>query len=229
MLADANGELADLLDEILVLFDAPSRMDVDSVFALPSNRRLADGYRRAAAARLGALWGTFLALGITSSGESLVNRNVGLKAVFRGRWTTELISMDHDNLRIALREDTAIDPAQVLEANAKDELALFGGMYKGARVAGSLELLDTIYRAADPAETRAEFFSAARGAFARSVAATESGGAATKLFSRKFVGELRRWREAVMSYLSGSRAKYKAIEEHGDFLRRHAAVWLGGH
>lgn len=207
MLANANGNLADLLDEILVLFDAPKRMSLDAVFAIPSNRARADAYRRNAAKRLGALWGTFLALGISSSGESLVNRNVGLKAVFRdGEWTVELISMDHDNLRIALRGDMKLDIDELLEANWKDEIALFGGMYKGARVAGSLELLDEIYRAHDPAETRTEFFASARAAFARSVAATEPGGAAAKLFSRKFLDELRRWRS---------------------HLRRHKTAWLG--
>jgi hypothetical protein len=230
MLANPREPVADLLDAILVLFDPPDDAnDLAAVFAIPANRRRADAYRRAAAARLGAIWGTFLALGINSSGESLVNRNVGLKAVFRdGTWTVELISMDHDNLRIALREDTAIDPEHVLQANVKDELALFGGMYKGVRVAGSLELLDEIYRAQD-GSTRTEFFGSARAAFVRAVAATESGGAATKFFSRKFLDELHRWRDAVARFLRGSRARYKAIEEHGDFLRRHAAVWLGGH
>jgi hypothetical protein len=222
---------ADLLDEVLVLFETPEETGLDAVFSLPSNRRRADAYRRAAATRLGSLWGTFLALGVGSCGESLVSRNVGLKAVFRGgEWTVELISMDHDNLRIAARDDRTLDPAAVLEANVKDEIALFGGMYKGARVAGSLELVDEIYRADDArrAETRAELFAAARAAFVRSVDALEPGSAAAKMFSRAYLDELRQWRRAVTRFLSGGRARYPVIEQHGDFLRRHAAIWLGG-
>jgi hypothetical protein len=245
-LAEDPGEarrlLADLLDETLGLFEPPEEPCSDpaawleAVFARPANRRRAEACHCAAAARLGALWGTFLALGVRSYGESLVGRNVGLKAVFRSEdWSVDLISMDHDNLRIAGPDDREIEPAAILVANVKDELALFGGPYKGAQVRGSLELLGDIYRAdeAGRADARAGFFTAARAAFERSVAALEPGGAAAGLFAPAFLEELRRWRRAAARFLSGAPeaeqppAWTAAIEKHAAFLRRHAAVWIG--
>ncbi|HET8773436.1 MAG TPA: hypothetical protein VFP80_06585, partial [Thermoanaerobaculia bacterium] len=178
---------AELLDEVFGVFEPPATHTenpaewLDAVFARPANAERAAELHRGAAARLGSLWGTFFALGLCSFGESVVGRNVGLKAVFRaGAWTAELISMDHDNLRIAGTYDTNLDPDLTLGANLKDEIALFGGMYKGARVRGSLELLDDIYRAdeAGRAAARASFSAAARAHFERAAAATEPGGAA---------------------------------------------------
>ncbi len=221
---------AELLDEVFGVFEPPAKRVedpaewLDAVYARPANVDRAAALHRTAAARLGALWGTFLALGLCSFGESVVGRNVGLKGVFReGAWTAELISMDHDNLRITGTYDTNFDPDLVLGANIKDEIALFGGMYKGARVRGSLELLDDIYRANE----RASFFAAARAHFQRAVAATEPGGAATGLFAPAFLDQLRRWRQAVIEFLSGSPASHSLIEQHAAFLRRHAAVWIG--
>lgn len=227
---------AELLDEVFGVFEPPAaRVEdptewLDAVFARPANAHRAAELHRSAAARLGSLWGTFFALGLCSFGESVVGRNVGLKAVFRaGAWTAELISMDHDNLRIAGTYDTSFEPALTLVANMKDEIALFGGMYKGAPVRGSLELLDDIYRAdeAGRAAARARFHAAARTHFERAAAATEPGGAADRLFAPALLDQLRRWRGDVIAFLSGSPARHSLIEQFAGFLRRHAAVWIG--
>jgi len=240
--APARRALADLLDEILGVFTPPTlpcpqtAAWLDAAFAVPANRRRAGNSHRAAAERLGRLWGTFLALGVHSHGESLVGRNVGLKAVFRpGGWGVELIAMDHDNLRIAWRDQLDLDPAAALAANVKDELALFGGPYKGAQVRGSLDLLADLYRAGEAARSaaRARFFAAARQAFQRSAAALEPGGAAAELFAMPFRAAVGRWRRAVAGFLAGSPAPAEneawaaAIEQHGAFLRRQAAVYAG--
>lgn len=230
--------LEELLDEVLGGFEAPgiAGADIgdpagwlDAVFALPANRRRADACHRAAAGRLGELWGTFLALGACSSGESLVGRNVGLKAVFReGDWRVELISMDHDNLHVSGARERELDPAALLAANVKDELALFGGPYKGAQVRGSLDLLADLYRADEERReaARVRFFAAAREAFRRSVAALEPGGAAAGLFAPAYLADLSRWRR-VAAGLEENPGWSAAVERHAGFLRRQAAIYGG--
>ncbi len=220
----ARRTLADLLDEVLGVFTPPAVPFTDTAAwlaaAFAANRRRADACHLSAAGRLGTLWGTFLALGGHSSGESVVGRNVGLKAVFlQGGWGVELISMDHDNLH----------------ANVKDEIALLGGPYKGAQVRGSLELLGDLYRAgeAERMAARVRYFTAAREAFERSTAALEPGGAAAELFMPVFLEELSRWRRAVAEFLAlgalpADRPAWAAvIEQHAGFLRRQATVYTG--
>jgi hypothetical protein len=236
----ARHTLALLLDEALGLFTPPPLPFTDPASwldaAFAANRERADTCHRAAAERLGALWGTFLALGAHSSGESVVGRNVGLKAVFRGgEWRVELISMDHDNLHVAWSEDVELDPAFVLAANVKDEIALLGGPYKGAQVRGSLELLGDLYRASEAGRmaARSFFFAAARQAFTRSAAALEPGGAAAGLFAPAFLEELSRWRQAVAEFLAHGAAPedrpawIPILNRYAGFLWRQAGVYLG--
>jgi hypothetical protein len=234
----ARRTLADLLDEVLGVFTPPvARFTapvawLDAAFA--ANRPRADACHRQAARRLGTLWGTFLALGVCSSGESVVGRNVGIKAVFRaGEWRAELIFMDHDNLCIAWEHQEELDPAALLAANVKDEIALLGGPYKGAQVRGSLELLGDLYRAGEAGRqaARADFFAAARAAFTRSVAALEPGGAGGGLFQPAYLADLALWRRATREHLAsgavpaGRPAWGPTLRRYAPFLRRQAAIY----
>ncbi|HSS50386.1 MAG TPA: hypothetical protein VLX28_15725 [Thermoanaerobaculia bacterium] len=233
----ARRALADLLDEVLGVFAPPAARFtspaawLDAAFA--ANRPWADACHREAARRLGALWGTFLALGICSSGESLVGRNVGIKAVFRaGEWRAELIAMDHDNLCIAW-DHQELDPAALLVSNVKDEIALLGGPYKGAQVRGSLDLLGDLYRAGEAGRqaARAGFCAAARETFVRSVAALEPGGGAAGLFHPAYLADLALWRRAVRQHLAHGAVPARpewgpTLRRYAPFLRRQAAIYL---
>lgn len=227
-----HSTLADHLDEVLGSFEPPAEIDnpaawLDAVFALPANRRRADDCHGAAAGRLGELWGTFLAVGACSHGESLVGRNVGLKAVFRdGDWRVELISMDHDNLRVPGPDQERLDPEKLLAGNVKDELALFGGPYKGAQIRGSLDLLADLYRAGekDREAARARFFAAARQAFRRAAAALATDGRG--FFTPAFLADLSRWHR-VAAGLETYPPWSAAVERHAGFLRRQVAVYGG--
>jgi hypothetical protein len=71
-----------LLDEVLGIYCAPDVRYVDhaqymaAAFAVPENRRRADRLHAEAAFDLGRLWGTVLALGGFTDGESFVGRNL---------------------------------------------------------------------------------------------------------------------------------------------------------
>jgi len=119
---------------------------VRAALSVPENRAAAEDAHTRAMLRTGRLWGTLLGLCGTSHGESLVARNVGIRSVWSGeRHAAEVTFMDHDNLHVGGSPRGVPRPEVLRIGAAKDHLALFGGVYKGARVRGSVELLEAIF------------------------------------------------------------------------------------
>src|SRR5208283_1762716 len=84
---------------------------IRAAYQIPENRDRAHRFHASAVADLGTYWGTLLALGAYSHGESFVGRNLGLKSSFEaGEWTVKLLFMDHDNLRIPDRGEESFWP-----------------------------------------------------------------------------------------------------------------------
>ncbi len=102
--ADDARHLADeLLQEALGVYCPPDcgaipyKDYIETALAMPCNRTVADSTYLECLADIGRYWGTLVAIGGYTEGESFVTRNVGLKSRWeQGRWRTRICFMDHD-------------------------------------------------------------------------------------------------------------------------------------
>ncbi len=121
--------LADqLLDEIL-----PRRTQVagafggftrylDEIFARPANRRQANRLFLQLLQQLGTFSGTLAGILGYSNGESMVPRNVGLRAVWSGgNWQVSLYFMDQDDLHLATPRELNLPVERVLRGMLLDQ------------------------------------------------------------------------------------------------------------
>ncbi len=168
---------------------------VAAAFAVPQNRMRARRAYRRAVRRIGRLWGTLLAAGGWSNGESFVARNVGLKSIWaRGRWEVGILFMDHDDLQV---EPHGAHPLDVLH-----------GMYlDGQFVREDLDLLARIYRIPDDAARlgRSAFRDELRRAHRRTLAALGGIARRGEDFSAADVRWLRRWSSLLGSVAASHR------------------------
>jgi len=252
-----------LLDEVLGVYLAPEvayeghAQYLDAAFAIPENRRRAAALHASAVFDLGLLWGTLLALGGFSFGESFVGRNVGLKSVFAGgEWTCRLISMDHDNLHLPDTDDDVFWAQGALRTAVLDECFIRGNPGRPNQIPGSaLFFLQQIYRV--PEKERARDHDRLNEAMAIAYRCTrqalERHPKARRLFSKPYLRHLRDWNAIVADYLRAgddatqlaawkirTRAyltarRYlsevvenycKALDKHGDFVRRYSFLYL---
>lgn len=149
---DAQRFADELLDEMLGVYTPPGTGYRDhaqylhDAFAVPANRARADRHYQAIMRQIGQFWGTLLAARGYSEGESFVARNVGLKSVWeQGEWRVKIRFMDHDNLRIGIREDT-FDPKLVLSGTMMDACYIFGLDNEEHTIKGEVAFLQEIYR-----------------------------------------------------------------------------------
>jgi hypothetical protein len=103
---DEARRLADeVLEEVLGVYHPPDcgaatyQEYIEAALALPANRANADKTYLNCMEDIGLYWGTLLAIGGYTEGESFVSRNVGLKSRWlAGQWRTRICFMDHDCL-----------------------------------------------------------------------------------------------------------------------------------
>ncbi len=254
-----------LLEEVLGVHVAPDATYVDhaqylaAAFAVPENRRQADGMHAQAVSDLGQLWGTVLALGGFTYGESFVGRNMGLKSSFAGgEWTSRLISMDHDNLHLPDDEEEVFWAQGALRTAVQDECYIRGNPGRPKQVPRcALHYLQQIYHLESgdtPAESRRLLESAMDTAYRQTRRALENEPRMRRLFSESYLRHLRDWHVVVADYLTTvpeanaaafnawkgrtraylTERKYgevvenycKALEKHGDFVRRYSFFYL---
>jgi hypothetical protein len=217
-----------LLEEVLGVYVAPAATYLDhaqyiaAAFAVPENRRQADGRHAQAVSDLGQLWGTVLALGGFTYGESFVGRNLGLKNSFAGgEWTSRLLSMDHDNLHIPDNEDEVFWAQGAMRTAALDECFIRGNPGRPKQVPRcALHYLQQIYRLESgdaPTESRRCLESAMGMAYRQTRRALEEDPRMQRLFSRSYRRHLQDWHVVVADYLTtvheGDAAEFKAWKE----------------
>jgi tetratricopeptide (TPR) repeat protein len=214
-----------LLEEVLGIYVAPGTTYVDyarylaAAFAVPENRRQADRMHTQAVSDLGQLWGTILALGGFTYGESFVGRNLGLKSVFAdGEWTSRLLSMDHDNLHLPDHEEEVFWAQGALRIAVQDECYIRGNPGRPKQVPRcALHHLQQIYHVESddaPAKSRRALESAMGRAYHQTRRALESETQMRRLFSMSYLRHLRDWHAVVADYLvtvpEGDAAEFKA-------------------
>jgi hypothetical protein len=217
-----------LLEEVLGVYAAPEATYVDhaqylaGAFAIPENRRQADGMHAQAVSDLGQLWGTVLALGGFTYGESFVGRNMGLKSSFAGgEWTSRLLSMDHDNLHIPDDEEEVFWAQGALRTAEVDEAFIRGNPGRPKQVLRcALHYLQQIYHLESddpPAESRRCLEFAMGTAYHQTRRALENEPRVRRLFSKSYLRHLRDWHVVVADYLTtvheGDAAEFKGWKD----------------
>lgn len=150
---DARRFADDLLEEVLGTYVAPVvacnnyEEYLDVAMKDPRNRAAADLAYKSTMRELGAYWGTLLAAGGHTSGESFVARNLGLKSAWdEGRWRVRLIFMDHDSLFCPGPDEEDFYVQSFLHGAWLDQRYVFGSLREEDSVLGSVECLQAIYR-----------------------------------------------------------------------------------
>jgi hypothetical protein len=150
---DARQFADDLLEEVLGTYAQPGvryrshQEYLKAAFSIPENRAAADANYIFCMEQIGLVWGTMLAVGSHSSGESFVPRNVGLKAVWQnGMWNVKIIFMDHDNLESPKPEQLQYHAPEVMAATIHDETHIFGHALPHRDNIGAVTCLQDIYR-----------------------------------------------------------------------------------
>ena len=213
-LAEAQRFADALLDEVLGIYLAPKVAYLDhaqylqAAFALPQNRRRADRLHATAVSDLGLFWGTILALGGFTYGESFVGRNVGLKSSFTGgEWTSRLLSMDHDNLHLPDDEEEVFWPQGALRTAGMDECFIRGNPGRPKQVGRSaIFFLEQIYHVAETERARSRDYlcEAMRIAYRRTRQTLERDPKVRRLFSKSYLRHLRDWHVVVADYLNSA-------------------------
>jgi hypothetical protein len=201
-----------LLDEVLGVYIAPDVAYEDhaqylrAAFAIPENRIRADRLHASTITDLGMLWGTLLALGGYSYGESFVGRNVGLKSSFTaGEWTVKLFSMDHDNLHIVDDEEESFWPYSAFRASVVDEGYICANPDRPLQIDGSsLWYLEEIYHV--NAETRLKskeyLHQAMENAYKQTRRGMDTNRRVQRFFSKSYIRHLHDWDVVVADYLT---------------------------
>lgn len=150
---DARRFADDLLEETLGSYVPPTspyrsyEEHITAAMKDPENRAAADLAYTSCLQQIGAYWGTLLAAGGHTSGESFVARNVGLKSAWiDGGWCARCIFMDHDSLFCPDRNDQDFYVEAFLNGAFLDQRYVFGSIREEDSELGSVECLRRIYR-----------------------------------------------------------------------------------
>jgi hypothetical protein len=209
---DAQQFTDSLLDEVLGIYIAPNVAYEDhagylrAAFAIPANRIRADRFHASTITDLGMLWGTILAVGTYSYGESFVGRNLGLKSLFEaGEWNVKLFSMDHDNLRIPDEEEEFFWPHPAFRASVVDEAFICANPDRPLQIDGSaLWYLEEIYHV--DAQTRAKSKDYLHRAMQKGYKQTRRGmdndPRVQQFFSKSYIRHMHDWDVIVSDYLT---------------------------
>jgi hypothetical protein len=212
--ADARLFLDDILDEVLGAYTPPDvsyqnpEQYLSAAFAVPCNRELADRNYLTMMSDIGTLWGTLMALGAFTRGESFVARNVGLRTVWeKGRWHVKIIFMDHDDMDIVSSSTTEFYPRAALPAMADDELHIFGGTSCGEKIKGEVAFLEEIYRISPDISRQGycEIMTAIENSYKKTRHHLAHNKKLRSLFSESFIEQVTDWGSVVSRYLTAGK------------------------
>jgi hypothetical protein len=241
--------LADaLLAEVLGVFVPPSEFGgygpyLRQAFAQPENRARADQVYLAVVRETARFWGTLLAMGGFSNGESFAARNVGLKSAWRqGEWQIRPVFLDHDDLQLPGPDLKSPSPPSIWYGTARDRMHILGSPQPGPGPRGDIPLLQAIYRVRGEIAKagQAEFLATLAGSYRRTQQAIRTQPPLRALFHEYFLAHLQDWDAVVAMFLGGGEGSAwesaasdflarrghseTQIRDHLDTIRGHASV-----
>jgi hypothetical protein len=213
---DARRLADELLQEVLGIYEPPEcksaryRDYIDAALALPTNRAVADRTCLDCLAEIGRYWGTLVALGGYTEGESFVSRNVGLKSRWEnGQWRTRICFMDHDCLTGLGIPGERLNAAWSIEGMRKDS----DWICEDHKARNEFTCLREIYGISSSTEARGEevFRAEATCAHVRTRRAMRECEPVRQSFDHDYVKSLVMRDELIHSYLC-CRGSEKSIE-----------------
>ena len=225
---DARWLADTVLEEILGELTIPPDEYMDypqylrAAFHLSENRRRADENYLSVMRQVGECWGTLLAVRGFSDGESFVQRNVGLKSVWKsGAWQTRIIFMDHDDLTVAGSRYQYLWPWREVSGMQRDQVHILGGPMGDETIPGEVGALKNIYRVSPDVADRgmALLEELLREAYQLTQAQLRSNGELRSLFYPEFLDGYRDFDELVPGFLEADPSRI-------DSWRTDAEVYL---
>jgi hypothetical protein len=222
--------LADsVLEEILGEFSVPAVEYLDysqyirDAFQVPENRNRADLNYLSVMEQIGECWGTLLAFRGFSDGESFVQRNVGLKSIWKdGRWEVRIIFMDHDDLTVAGGRYSYLWPWRETSGMQRDQVHILGGPMGDEIIPGEVGALKTIYRVSSDVGDAGlrSLKDTLRTAYQKAQAELTTNQELRKLFYPRFLDGYRDFDELVPGFLERDPSQIDSWEaEADDYLR----------
>ena len=232
----------DLLEEVLGPYVQPGvryrahEQYLKAAFSIPENRTAANANYMFCMEQIGRVWGTMLAIGSHSTGESFVPRNVGLKTVWQnGRWKVEIIFMDHDCLESPGPQQREFHAEDAIAGTIHDETHIFGHALPHRTNIGAATCLQDIYRIPKPlaGEGMRQLRDAMLRSFVKARASVASGLLPSAYFAQLLdFEEVARmaidpslaedWIGPALSALTGKGYTWKRAREYQETVKKHA-------
>jgi hypothetical protein len=206
LMDDARRLADEVLEEVLGIYHPPHcgavtyREYIEAALALPANRATADKTYLHCMADIGLYWGTLLAVGGYTEGESFVSRNVGLKSRWQsGQWRTRICFMDHDCLTGLGVPGEEPNAAWSIEGMRKDS----DWICEGGNARSEFACLREIYGVSSTIQAQGEELFRVQVAAAHTATrnAMQNSGPVQELFDRDYVDSLIVRDELIHSYL----------------------------
>ncbi|HWN11931.1 MAG TPA: hypothetical protein VNO50_22070 [Pyrinomonadaceae bacterium] len=254
---DAKQFADELLEEVLGVYQPPQvryqtyAQYLGAAFDVPSNRARADQNYLALANQIAKFWGTMLAVGGATRGESFVGRNVGLKSYWHnGEWKVRVIFMDHDAMVLSGPGDGQFYAKGALPNMTIDERYIWGRSNPKRFARSALGYLQGLYHIENEMDAQGQRIiqTALKDAYKKTQNQLLTNEKLRPLFSRVFIERLLVWDTLVDGYfqMNGDRpanARWKremrkmlagkgyrrdaftsytaTIEKHHEFLERY--------
>ncbi|MCI0490855.1 MAG: hypothetical protein L0229_30045 [Blastocatellia bacterium] len=246
--SDARRFADEILEEALGVYTPPDikyrdhEQYIEAAFSVPENRAAADRNYLSVMQQIGTFWGTLMAVGGHSNGESFVGRNVGLKSLWEeGRWKVKIIFMDHDMLNFLERGVDYMRPHWWLPGTVEDEHHILSNSTNGQKVFSEMDFLGRIYRVEEEIarKGRNSLYEAMGCSYKKTHDEIVANRDLQKLFSKKLVKRFRDWDAIVGGYLRTRQRflscaecemdSWKAEAENYLKRKRYKKVVISGH
>ena len=206
---DAKQFADELLEEVLGVYQPPQiryqthDQYLGAAFDVPANRARADQNYLALAKQIAKFWGTMLAVGGATRGESFVGRNVGLKSYWhKGEWKVRIIFMDHDAMVLSEPGDGQFYAKGALPNMTIDERYIWGRSNPKRFARSALGCLQGLYRIGNEMDAQGESIiqSALKDAYKKTQSQLLTNERLKPLFSKVFIERLLVWDTLVEGY-----------------------------
>ena len=220
---DAQRLADELLEEVLGVYVAPEiayesyEQYLEAAFCIAENRARADEAYLSAMEQIAKFWGTLLAIGGYTRGESFVARNVGLKSFWeQGRWRVRIIFMDHDSLIMPEQDDLHFFAKGAMPNMALDESYIWRRTNPRILAVSEMGHLQRIYRAGKKLDVESQKMARVvlKDSYKQTKRALLTHPKLRPLFSKTFIDRLLVWDTLVAGYFqmngdAAANAKWK--------------------
>ena len=206
---DAQRLADELLEEVLGVYVAPEvkyesyEQYLEAAFCIAENRARADEAYVSAIEQIAKFWGTLLAIGGYTRGESFVARNVGLKSSWeQGRWRVRIIFMDHDAVVMPEQDDLHFFAKGAMPNMALDESYIWRRTNPRILAVSEMGHLQRIYRVGTKVDLESQKLGRVvlKDAYTKTKRALLTHPKLKPLFSKTFIDRLLVWDTLVAGY-----------------------------